>query len=82
MTKELVLSKLTEIFRATFEEPDVEIRLDMTAEKVKGWNSVTHIDMICEIEDQFGVVFATAEIAGLRDVGALVDLILKKIGNG
>jgi len=78
MTRESISEKLTAIFRSTFEEPQVVVHDEMTAKDVKGWNSVTHIDMLCEVEDQLGIAFSTGEIAGLAKVGQLIDLIASK----
>lgn len=78
MNRESISEKLSLIFRSTFEEPEVVVSEEMTAKDVKGWNSVTHIDMLCEVEDQFGIGFTTAEIAGLARVGQLIDLIDSK----
>ena len=79
MTREQIKQELTKIFRNTFEEPEVEVQEEMTAKDVKGWNSVTHIDMLCEVEDRFGVRFNTSEIAGLGNVGELVVIIESRL---
>jgi acyl carrier protein len=47
---------------------------------VEDWDSLTHINLIVEIEREFGIKFTTREIAGLTNVGELMDLISRKAG--
>jgi acyl carrier protein len=51
----------------------------MTGEDVAGWDSASHIMLIVAIELRFGIRFYTAELDDLKDVGALIDLIERKL---
>jgi acyl carrier protein len=53
--------------------------LDMKADDVAEWDSLTHIRLVASIEKQFGVRFSASEVGILRDVGDLVALIGKKV---
>lgn len=75
MNKQEIKEALVTIFANVFEEPSPQLEDSTTAADVKGWNSVSHIDMMCEVEDHFGLAFTTAEIAGLRNVGELIQLV-------
>jgi acyl carrier protein len=50
----------------------------MTADDVENWDSLTHINLIVAIEHEFQIKFTTREIAGLQNVGELMDLVLRK----
>lgn len=63
--------ELTEIFRDTFAEPDLELTDETDAEDIAMWDSTTHIVLIFAIEDRFGFKFSAAELEGLANVGDL-----------
>ena len=73
-----IRSQLTEVFRDVFGHPDLDIREEMTAADVAGWDSITHIQLIFAAEDRFGVNFLTREVQGLQSVGDLIGLIARK----
>jgi acyl carrier protein len=71
----MLREQLRDIFRKVFEDPTLELRDDMDSSDVDKWDSLSHINMIVEVEKHFGVEFRNAEIARLRCVGDLVKLI-------
>lgn len=66
------------VFRDTFDEDSLQLRPDMTAADVEAWDSLTHINLIVDIEREFKVRFTTAEVTGLKTVGDLAALVDKK----
>lgn len=78
MTRQEIRSSLKDVFREVFEGQEIDLADELTAKQVKGWNSVTHIDLICAIEDKFSFAFSTSEIARLQNVGELISVIEKK----
>jgi acyl carrier protein len=73
-------SRLTGIFRELFDDESLELRRETTAEDVEGWDSLTHVELLVEIERAFGIRFNTGEVAGLANVGEMVDLIARRTG--
>jgi acyl carrier protein len=71
-------SRLAGIFRTLFNDPDLELRDDLTARDVAGWDSLNHVNLMILIEEEFGVRFTTPEVAGLQDVGELKRLLAAK----
>ena len=71
--------KLQEVFRKVFSDNTIEINDDMDADDVESWDSMTHINMIIEVETCFGIKFRNAEIARLQCVGDLKRIIEKKL---
>ena len=78
MTEAEVLEKLTGIFRDVFANGALVARPDMTANDVDGWDSLSHVDMMVLVEEEFGIRFSTREVTGLKNVGDLVLLVLAK----
>lgn len=55
--------------------PDLELREDMTARDVPGWDSLTHVQIIIGVEQAFGIRMTATEVAQLENAGSLVDVV-------
>jgi len=73
------LDKLSDIFRVLFNRPDLELTDDLTAKNVPGWDSFNHVNLIINIEEEFGVRFSNDEVGGMQNVGRLKNLLASKI---
>lgn len=76
-----IKSKLKVIFETIFQQPGIEITEDLTADKVARWDSLTHLTMIAEVEQQFGVKFKLKELVNMKNVGELIALLQAKTSN-
>ncbi|MBP6312565.1 MAG: acyl carrier protein [Flavobacteriales bacterium] len=56
-----------------------EMRDDLTAPDVEGWDSLTHMSIITALEKAFSIRFKLREINHLRNLGTLMDLIATKV---
>ena len=74
-------ARLTDIFREVFDDDALILRDDMTADNVENWDSLTHVDLIVAIEKEFKIRLTTGEITGLKSVGQLTALVLRKTGD-
>jgi len=74
------LEALNEVFCDVFEDDDITITRDTVAADVPGWDSVMNVTLMLELEDAFAVQFNASEVSGLKDVGALLDLLARKAG--
>ena len=75
-----VVDRLTSIFRTTFGDESIVLRDDMTADDVATWDSVTHIQLIFAVEDEFGIRLSMKDLEELSDVGALTAAIRRRLG--
>lgn len=81
MTEDDIWRELTEVFRDIFEDDDIVIGPETTAEDIEGWDSLSNIQLLVAIEKAFnGVTFNTGEVANLRNVGEMVEVIKQKTG--
>ncbi|MCS7029086.1 MAG: acyl carrier protein [Bacteroidia bacterium] len=78
MTAEEVLKAIHPIFQEVLENENIVLTRETTANQVEGWDSLSHIDIIVAIEKHFGIRFTSAEIASFKNVGDLVDCVVKK----
>jgi acyl carrier protein len=69
------LTRLTDVFRDVFNDDALDITRETTAADVPEWDSLMHVTLIVNVEKSFGVRFKSSQIAGLQNVGELVDLI-------
>jgi len=69
------LKQLQEIFRDVFDEDDMEIFPEMSANDHEDWDSLTQIQLIVAAERYFNVKFSTDEIMKLKNVGEFANLI-------
>jgi acyl carrier protein len=75
MHADTVYDKLTPIFRDVFDDDELVLRPDLTADDVPDWDSLTHIRLILTIQQKFGIKFSAAQATNPRNVGELVALI-------
>jgi acyl carrier protein len=74
-----VRSTLNSVFRRVFENDTLLITDEMTAQDVPEWDSLAHINLIVEIEEEFGLRFTVDDISGLRNVGEMIELVERKL---
>ncbi len=70
-----IYTKLTPIFRDVFDDDDIQLRPEMTADDVADWDSMSHIRLVLTIERQFHKKFPASRVSQLKNVGDLVSLI-------
>ena len=73
------LEILTEVFRTLFNNPELNLDDELVATDVPGWDSFNHINLIINIEEEFGVKFTNAEIEKMQNVGDLKKILAIKI---
>lgn len=67
--------KLTAVFHDVFEDDEIEIGPDTTAQDIEDWDSLMHVSLVVAVEKRFSVRFSSGDVAGLKNVGELVELI-------
>lgn len=72
--------ELTGVFRNIFDDESLMLRDEMTAKDVKGWDSLTNIDLVVAVEKHFKIKLTTRDVVGLKNVGELVRLVEQKVG--
>lgn len=71
----VTFSKLSRVFREVFDDDDLTLDRSTSAATVDGWDSLRHVVLLLNIEKAFGIKFSSAQVASLKNVGELVDLI-------
>jgi len=81
-TPESVLRDLQPIFEAVLDEPELTVTRSSSAWNTPNWDSLAHIDLVQAIEHRFKVRFSLNELQHLKEVGDIVDLVIRKSAAG
>lgn len=78
MTRAEVYETLNQVFQEVFDDDGIQVNDDTTAADIDGWDSLTHITLIDAVEDEFDVRFDMNDVVGMKNVGEMVDIILRE----
>ena len=78
MDTETVYSKLREVFHDVFDDDEIILTPQLSADDVDAWDSLKHVRLLLTIERTFRIKFTTSEIGRLKNVGDLAALIQSK----
>jgi acyl carrier protein len=73
-----IFNQICAIMRDVFEDEALMPTLETTAKQVEGWDSISHIHFMLAVESAFNIRFSSAEMAALRNIGHLVEVIARK----
>lgn len=77
MDRNEVLEKVIEVCKDIFDKEDLELTGRSCAADIEEWDSLTHLSMISDLEDEFEIRFTLDEINGGKNLGELVNVIMK-----
>lgn len=72
------MDKLASLLSAVLGCPAESLSDDSKPEDVDGWDSLNHITIVMDVEEEFGIKFSTEEIVSIKSVGELRQLIDSK----
>lgn len=78
MEKKEILATLNGIFSEALKDPNLTLEENMSAKDVDGWDSITNMIIISEIEKHYNIRFKFRDIMRIKDVGGLCDAIIDK----
>jgi acyl carrier protein len=79
MERNEIVDKLKKIIVTVVKHENFEMKDELSAPDVDGWDSLTHMVIITEIEKEFKVHFKLKELNKLNNLGSLINLIHSKI---
>ena len=74
-----IMEPLTDIFREVFDDDDITLSSELTADGVDGWDSLSHVNLIVTIETRFNIKFSHKELLTFKNVGGLMASIENKL---
>lgn len=79
MTRSEIFVTLNEIFRDVFDDDSIIVDETTTAADIDDWDSLTHINLLASVEDEFGIRFQMKDVVSMKNVGEMADLIEEQI---
>jgi acyl carrier protein len=74
-----MLEQLQQVFRKVFQDKDLVITTNTSAKDIKMWDSLTHLELIASIEEEFKINFSFDEVMQFNSVGDMIQVIEKKL---
>ena len=79
MNQEAIKAKVKAAFVEVLEHDNFELLPETTAKDVEGWESITHMMIISEIEKAFNIKFKLMDLMNMNNVGDLLRTIEAEI---
>ncbi len=79
MDRKNIESKVREAFIKVLEHDDFTLTDETTAHDVDGWESITHMMIITEIEKSFNIKFKLISLMNMNNIGDLMQTIESEI---
>ncbi len=74
-----IAEKIRLILVSVLKHEKFEMNDEMSAFEVDGWDSLTHMIIISEIESQYNIKFKLKELNKLNNIGSLIELVQSKL---
>ena len=82
MNRKEILAVITESVAKIVEHHKFELTETTTANDVDGWESVTHMMIISEIESAFNIKFKLMDLMNMNNTGDLINSITNELQSG
>ena len=79
MTRKEIFDELNTIFRNNFDDDMIKLEETTSSVDIEDWDSLEQINLIVAIQDRFSIKFNIDEVNAMRNVGEMVDYILRKL---
>jgi acyl carrier protein len=74
-----ISNRVQKILKNILKHNSFEMRDDLMATDVDGWDSLSHMIIITEIEKDYGIKFKLKELNKLKNIGSLIELVETKL---
>ncbi len=78
MDTNTIYVRLNKVFRDVFDDDDITVNANTTANDIEDWDSLEHITLMAAVQKEFKVKFSMGEIASMKNVGEMVQIIEKR----
>lgn len=74
-----IIKKVESIFRDILEDNNINLVEATTSDDIEDWDSLTHVQIVMEIQHQFCITFSSTEILSWNNVGEMCRSIQSKL---
>ena len=75
MSLDALQDRVVEILATIFSLPKEGITSDTSPATIENWDSMGHLMLVLDLEQQFGVEFSPEEVENLSSVSAIVNVL-------
>ncbi len=75
MDRHEILAKLQALYRDVLDDESIVLTEETTADDIENWDSITHVQIVAEIQKTFSTKFSAREMLLWENVGDIVDAI-------
>lgn len=79
MDRNQLMAEIKKILIGVLNHENFEMNEALTATDVDGWDSLTHMMIISEVEKKFSIAFKLKELNKMRNMGDMLDLVASKL---
>ena len=79
MDFETILKQVNDIFIDVLDNEDIKLDRATTAKDIEEWDSLTHIQLIVAVEQQFKIRFSSTQLNNWKTVGDMCAAIERKL---
>lgn len=73
------MEKVRKLVAEVFQIRESDITLQTNMKNIDSWDSLTHMELIVSLEDEFGIEFTADEIMEMVDVGKIEKIVGEKV---
>lgn len=78
MDREEILKQLALILEEVLKQPGLKIDYNMSADDIDGWDSLSNMTIISEIEKKWNVHFKLRDIVRMKNIGDMIDVMIRQ----
>jgi acyl carrier protein len=75
MTNEEIHAKLQDVFRTIFDDDNIVLTADTTADDIEKWDSLNQVRIILACQQVFNVKLNARKVNTLENVGQMIDYL-------
>jgi acyl carrier protein len=79
MTREELLLTIRNILADVLDNDSLQLTEASTADEVADWDSINQVKLLIGLENELKFRFSSNEVEGLKNVGALIDVVERKL---
>ena len=80
MDKKEIIEKIEAIVAMSLNHHDFAMTEETKPEEITGWDSMANAMILTAIEQEFGIKFKFSDMIAWKNIGQLVDVVIKKLG--
>jgi len=78
MERNQIIDEIRKIVVSVVKHENFQMRDDLVAADVDGWDSLSHMMIITGIEEKFGFKFKLKDLNKLKNMGSLIEMVQTK----